>query len=119
MLGAHEFLSLSDHLTLELNAWSIYLTLATHQVFSSGGVRLDGRTVSHHTVVLLISQSGQTFATLHATRLMTNLLRDNVFLLVGSSSTKMEQAMKQVRAHTNPCPRCLVFVTSCTLVCHS
>ena len=72
-------------------------------MFFSGGARLDGRTVSHHTVVLLISQSGQTFPTLHATRLMVNLLRENVFMLVGGTNTKMEQTMKQVRVKAPLC----------------
>ncbi|KAG5178054.1 hypothetical protein JKP88DRAFT_264782 [Tribonema minus] len=67
-----------------------------HPVFFSGGARLEGRTVSHHTVVLLLSQSGQTFPTLHATRLMVDLLGDNVFLLTGVANSKMEQALKQV-----------------------
>ena len=51
-------------------------------MFFSGGARLDGRTVSHHTVVLLISQSGQTFPTLHATRLMVSSAQLTTLMLL-------------------------------------
>mmetsp|Transcript_20619 Transcript_20619/g.38452 ORF Transcript_20619/g.38452 Transcript_20619/m.38452 type:complete len:1386 (+) Transcript_20619:39-4196(+) len=44
-------------------------------------------------VVLCISQSGQTFATLHATRLLLRLLGGNVFLCTGVHDSKMRDAV--------------------------
>ena len=44
-------------------------------------------------VVLCISQSGQTFATLHATRQLLSILGGNVFLVTGQADTKMREAV--------------------------
>jgi hypothetical protein len=44
-------------------------------------------------VVLCISQSGQTFATLHATRQLLSILHGNVFLVTGQADTKMREAV--------------------------
>ncbi len=44
-------------------------------------------------VVLCISQSGQTFATLHATRQLLSILHGNVFLVTGLVDTKMREAV--------------------------
>ena len=44
-------------------------------------------------LVICISQSGQTFATLHATRLLLRMLGGNVFLLTGARDSKMRDAV--------------------------
>ena len=44
-------------------------------------------------VVLCISQSGQTFATLHACRQLLNVLEGNVFLVTGTKESKMRDAV--------------------------
>ena len=46
-------------------------------------------------VVLCLSQSGQTFATLHATRQLLSILGGNVFLVTGSADSKMRAAVIQ------------------------
>ena len=44
-------------------------------------------------VVLCLSQSGQTFATLHATRQLLSILGGNVFLTTGCRDSKMREAV--------------------------
>ena len=51
------------------------------------------RRINENTCVLMISQSGQTFPTLHATRKLSRLVKDKMWLLTGCFGSKMEQAM--------------------------
>jgi len=51
------------------------------------------RRVGPHTCVLLVSQSGQTFATLHATRKLCPVVPSRLWILTGCVSSKMESAM--------------------------
>jgi len=46
-----------------------------------------------HTCVLLISQSGQTFPTLHATRLLALLAPGRIWVITGARDSKMEQTL--------------------------
>jgi hypothetical protein len=43
--------------------------------------------------VLLVSQSGQTFSTLHATHKLASLVQDRLWILTGCSNSKMEFAL--------------------------
>jgi hypothetical protein len=51
------------------------------------------RRIDSNTCILLISQSGQTFPTLHATKKMTNLAFSKVWILTGCFNSKMEQSI--------------------------
>jgi hypothetical protein len=51
------------------------------------------RRINENTCVLMISQSGQTFPTLHATRKLSRQVKDKMWLLTGCFGSKMEQAM--------------------------
>ena len=51
------------------------------------------RRVDANTCVLLISQSGQTFGTLHATHKLANIVKDKLWILTGCSNSKMEFAL--------------------------
>jgi hypothetical protein len=45
------------------------------------------------TCVLLVSQSGQTFPTLHATRLLSKYLSKNLWIITGCANSKMESIL--------------------------
>jgi len=68
---------------------------APGKVFFPGTDAVLPRRIDNHTCALLISQSGQTFATLHATRKIASLVGDRMFLLTGCFNSKMEVAMKE------------------------
>ena len=51
------------------------------------------RRITPNTCVLLISQSGQTFSTLHATHKLANIVHDRLWILTGCKSSKMEFAL--------------------------
>ena len=70
-----------------------HLSIPRGQVFFPGADQVLQRRIDEHTCVLLISQSGQTFPTLHATRKISRLVNDRLWLLTGCVSSKMEQAM--------------------------
>lgn len=63
------------------------------KVFFPCSDELQSRKIDHNTCVLLISQSGQTFATLHATRKMAHLVPGRLWILTGCFHSKMEQAL--------------------------
>ncbi len=63
------------------------------RVFFPGADDLLARRIDENTCVLLISQSGQTFPTLHAARKMAKFAGDKLWLLTGCFNSKMEQAM--------------------------
>jgi len=68
---------------------------APGKVFFPGTDAVLPRRIDKFTCALLISQSGQTFATLHATRKIASLVGDRMFLLTGCFNSKMEVAMKE------------------------
>lgn len=68
---------------------------APGKVFFPGTDAIAKRRIDGHTCALLISQSGQTFATLHATRKVASLVGERMFLLTGCFNSKMEVAMKE------------------------
>ena len=68
---------------------------AAGKVFFPGTDAVMRRRIDDHTCALLISQSGQTFATLHATRKVASIVGDRLFLLTGCFNSKMEVAMKE------------------------
>jgi hypothetical protein len=68
---------------------------AAGKVFFPGTDAIMKRRIDDYTCALLISQSGQTFATLHATRKVASLVGDRMFLLTGCFNSKMEVAMKE------------------------
>ena len=62
-------------------------------MYFSGADDVLPRRIDSHTCALLISQSGQTFPTLHATRKVAKLVKNRLWLLTGCFNSKMEQAM--------------------------
>lgn len=68
---------------------------APGKVFFPGTDAVLSRRIDEYTCALLISQSGQTFATLHATRKIASLVGERMFLLTGCFNSKMEVAMKE------------------------
>eukprot|EP01035_Chromulina_nebulosa_P018923 gene18923-24727_t len=63
------------------------------KVFFPGSDSIDPRQIDSNTCGLLISQSGQTFPTLHATKVLTQLLGDRLWLLTGCFDSKIEQIL--------------------------
>lgn len=63
------------------------------RVFFPGTDQVLARRIDEYTCVLLISQSGQTFGSLHATRKVAGIVKDRLFLLTGCFNSKMEGAM--------------------------
>jgi hypothetical protein len=64
--------------------------------------------------VLLVSQSGQTFPSLHAARLLSQLCPDRVWLLTGTPASKMEAALvsaRLARAEHTDAPRVLLSLS--------
>jgi hypothetical protein len=68
---------------------------AAGKVFFPGTDAIMKRRIDGHTCALLISQSGQTFATLHATRKVASIVGERMFLMTGCFNSKMEVAMKE------------------------
>lgn len=56
---------------------------------------LSRRIDPKRTCVLLISQSGQTFSSLHATRRLAQFLPERIWVLTGCFNSKMEQVLKE------------------------
>eukprot|EP00808_Paulinella_micropora_P025691 g57099.t1 len=68
--------------------------MAPGKVYFPGVDRILKRRINNQTCVLLISQSGQTFGTLHATTQMLRAVQDRLWLLTGCFSSQMEQTMR-------------------------
>jgi hypothetical protein len=64
-----------------------------NKVFFPSSDEILTRRIDSNTCVLLISQSGQTFATLHATRKLAKLAFGKVWILTGCFNSKMEQSL--------------------------
>jgi hypothetical protein len=62
------------------------------KTFFSGTGSISAEALSH-AAILLVSHSGQTFPTLHATRLLDSLAPGRVWLLVGTYNSQMERAL--------------------------
>lgn len=61
------------------------------------GFAFSSRTMSlKQTIVVSLSHSGQTFPTLHATHTLKKLVGDRVFVVTGSSDSKMSAAVGQL-----------------------
>lgn len=60
--------------------------------FPNAEDHLERRVVSN-TCVLLISQSGQTFGTLHATHKLADIVKDRLWIMTGCANSKMEFAL--------------------------
>ena len=72
--------------------------LETHSpsgVFFSGSEGVMRRRITENTCVLLLSQSGQTFPTLHATRQLARTAAERIWILTGCFHSKMELAIKE------------------------
>lgn len=50
--------------------------------------------ITEHTCVVFISQSGQTFPTLHATTKISNMVKDKMWIVTGCMNSKMEKAVR-------------------------
>ena len=66
-------------------------------VYFSGDLVEDGLSKASlsHSCVLLISQSGQTYPTLHAVRILAPICGENLWMLVGSEGTQMEMTLRK------------------------
>jgi len=71
------------------------------KVFFPSSEDILPRRIDSNTCVLLISQSGQTFATLHATRKMVSLAKGKVWILTGCFHSKMQQVLTEQAAADN------------------
>lgn len=70
----------------------------------SSGKIIDSGTpycICERTCVLIISQSGQTFPSLHATRKIASVVKDRLWILTGCHNSKMELAVKNSYATFN------------------
>ena len=66
------------------------------RTFFAGNERISATQIKD-AAVLLVSQSGQTFPSLHATRLLASLAPERVWLLTGTKASKMEAALAAAR----------------------
>jgi hypothetical protein len=80
-------------------------TVSANKLLSVGGEVTDKildsvlpRKISERTCILLLSQSGQTFPTLHATRKLSRFVKGNIWILTGCKNSKMEDAIKETYA---------------------
>ena len=62
-------------------------------LFFSGSKVVPFKNITSNTCALLISQSGQTFPTLHATRKLAKVLGNRLWILTGCFQSKMELAI--------------------------
>ncbi|CAM9512529.1 unnamed protein product [Chrysoparadoxa australica] len=69
------------------------VALRTNSSFGYGGLGLH--CIGPHTVILVISQSGQTYASLDAMNTLAALCLEKVFILTSIRNSSMEQALKQ------------------------
>ena len=81
----------------------IVATESSNKMLNYGGHEANGiidtnlpLKITEYTCVLLISQSGQTFGTLHATRLFASMYYKNVWILTGCVRSKMETALEEM-----------------------
>lgn len=65
------------------------------KVFFPGSEEVLERRIGPNTCILLVSQSGQTFPTLHATRKLANGHADKIWIITGCFNSKMEQALME------------------------
>eukprot|EP01038_Epipyxis_sp_PR26KG_P007438 gene7438-10134_t len=65
------------------------------KVFFPGSDEVSSSKIDDFTCALLISQSGQTFPTLHATRIIAIYVKQKLWLLTGCINSKMEQALSE------------------------
>lgn len=65
--------------------------------------------ITENTCVLFISQSGQTFPSLHATAKVAKIVQDKIWILTGCANSKMEKAFSDVTRSLNIDPRPRVF----------
>eukprot|EP01038_Epipyxis_sp_PR26KG_P011709 gene11709-15674_t len=65
------------------------------KVFFPGSDEVSSSKIDDFTCALLISQSGQTFPTLHATRIIAKYVKQKLWLLTGCFNSKMEQALSE------------------------
>ena len=70
----------------------------TASVYFSGSDSVLERRITKETCVLLISQSGQTFPTLHATTRLAKITTERTWILTGCFHSKMELALKEAYA---------------------
>ena len=63
------------------------------KVYFPGSDEILQRRLDSSTCAILISQSGQTFPTLHAARKLSHLVKDRLWLITGCFHSKMELAM--------------------------
>jgi hypothetical protein len=66
------------------------------RTFFAGNERASAAQLEN-AAILLVSQSGQTFPSLHAARLLSQLAPDRVWLLTGTPASKMEAALVSAR----------------------
>ena len=69
------------------------------KVYFPGSDEILSRRLDSSTCAILISQSGQTFPTLHAARKLSQLVRDRLWLITGCFHSKMELAMIEWYQH--------------------
>ena len=67
----------------------------TASVYFSGSDSVMERRITKDTCVLMISQSGQTFPTLHATNRVAKITTERTWILTGCFHSKMELALKE------------------------
>ena len=70
----------------------IYDNDSSKVFFPSSTMQLD-RKITRNTCALLISQTGQTFSTLHAAHKLSSIVRDKLWILTGCSNSKMESSI--------------------------
>ena len=93
---AADLRTIFPHLNVETISANKLLGLGStsaSKAFFPGADAVLARRIDKNTCVLMISQSGQTFPTLHATRKLTRLVGNRLWLLTGCFGSKMEQAM--------------------------
>ena len=71
------------------------------KVIFSGSDAVQERRITASTCALLISQSGQTFPTLHATHKFANICPQNLWILTGCPNSKMKLAMREAYVKHN------------------
>jgi hypothetical protein len=69
------------------------------KVLFSGVDAVKERRLDNFTCVLLISQSGQTFPTLHATRKLAHLIGDRLWIMTGIGASTYCVTLQSCRFH--------------------
>jgi hypothetical protein len=65
------------------------------RVFFTGTDAFSAKKLHPRTCALMISQSGQTFPTLHSTRLLCRLIPNRVWILAGAYNSMMQQVLEE------------------------